>query len=197
MERPNFDLLSFMEEEDEMGDLIQPEDLLRRKKVPKWLFSDNSEWSFPPGKRSTVLDTNGSLRFILVSLANGSFDSVCKKSRSSTRSHEEYSMSSGLRNKLDMLSRTLKLVTYSIPYPIANLKKDWYVSLVHLTQYYIFIFLIDSLQFFLKFCLQKLSQLVGKNMQDLLNTMYLAWRLTWPNPERGLHEHLVCLSLWW
>ena len=28
MERPNFDLLSFMEEEDEMGDLIQPEDLL-------------------------------------------------------------------------------------------------------------------------------------------------------------------------
>ena len=27
MERPNFDLLSFMEEEDEMGDLIQPEDL--------------------------------------------------------------------------------------------------------------------------------------------------------------------------
>ena len=28
MERPNFDLLSFMEEEDEMDDLIQPEDLL-------------------------------------------------------------------------------------------------------------------------------------------------------------------------
>ena len=38
---------------------------------------------FAGGKRSTVLDTNGSLRFILVSLANGSFDSVCKKLRSS------------------------------------------------------------------------------------------------------------------
>ena len=74
MERPNFDLLSFMEEEDEMGDLS-----FRRKKYLNAYFRTTPNDLFRPGKRSTVLDTNGSLRFILVSLANGSFDSVCKK----------------------------------------------------------------------------------------------------------------------
>ena len=74
-----------------------------------------------------------------------------------------------------MLIRTLKLATYPMVYPIGYLKKiGKYVPLAHLTQYY-FSFLIGSLQFLFKFCLQKRSQLVEKNMQDSLNIMYLAW----------------------
>ena len=73
-----------------------------------------------------------------------------------------------------MLSRTLKHAAYPIAYPIGNLKKDWYVPLLHLTQH-IFSCLIGFLHFFFKFRLQKRSQLVEKNMQDSFNIMYLAW----------------------
>ena len=53
MERPNFDLLSFMEEEDEMGDLIQPEDLLAETVVNVYyrLFTE-----LPKDKRSHFVE---------------------------------------------------------------------------------------------------------------------------------------------
>ena len=93
--------------------------------------------------------------------------------------------------KQDMLSRTLKLATYPMD-PIAYLKKDWYVSLVHLTQYY-FSFLIGSLNFFFQFLPSETKSTSLKEHARFLK--YYVLSLAWPNPEKGLHEHLVCLSL--